>query len=180
MIGFTTNLTKAGTLRGGARVVRNAILRVIGNLPAVSDKLASIVEEIEVGYHNSPVVLSGVRNAKVAAGQHLPHIIDPDLQKQLSRACGGDNTGHTILTVTAGKQAPAPGPAGQTQVIVTSDHAPIGGYDAVIADPTGVIAERYGLRDGGRVVVRPDGYIGAVIALDDRAGVADYFALIAR
>jgi hypothetical protein len=28
--------------------------------------------------------------------------------------------------------------------------------------------------------VRPDGYIGAVTALDDPAGVADYFALIAR
>jgi len=29
-------------------------------------------------------------------------------------------------------------------------------------------------------VVRPDGYIGAVIALDEQTGVADYFALIAR
>jgi hypothetical protein len=65
-------------------------------------------------------------------------------------------------------------------VLVTSDDTPVGGYDAVIADPDGLVAQRYGLRDGGRVVVRPDGYIGAIVDLDDQLGVADYFALIAR
>ena len=94
--------------------------------------------------------------------------------------CGAANPGHTIVTVTADKPAPAAGPAGRTQVLITSDDTPVGGYDAVIADPDGVVATRYGLRDGSRVVVRPDGYIGAVTALDDLTGVADYFALIAR
>ena len=54
------------------------------------------------------------------------------------------------------------------------------GYDAVITDPDGLVAKRYGLRDGGRVVVRPDGYIGAVTELGDAIGIADYFAQIAR
>ncbi len=180
VIDFSSNLTKAGTLRGGARVVRNAILRVVGNIPAVGEKMASIVEEIEVGYEGSPTVLSTARHAKLAAGQHLPYIADEDIQKQLARVCGADNLGHTIVTVTAGKPAPAAGPAGQTQVLVTSDDTPVGGYDAVIADLDGLVAQRYGLRDGGRVVVRPDGYIGAIVDLDDQLGVADYFALIAR
>ncbi len=48
----------------------------------------------------------------------------------------------------------AAGPAGQVQVLITSDDTPVGGYDAVIADPDGLVATRYGLRDGGRVVVR--------------------------
>ena len=65
-------------------------------------------------------------------------------------------------------------------MLITADDTPVGGYDAVIADPHGLVAKRYGLRDGGRVVVRPDGYIGAVTALDDQTGVADYFAQIAR
>jgi hypothetical protein len=65
-------------------------------------------------------------------------------------------------------------------VLIASDDAPVGGYDAVIADPDGLVATRYGLRDGGRVVVRPDGYIGAVVALDDTTGVADYFAQLVR
>jgi hypothetical protein len=50
----------------------------------------------------------------------------------------------------------------------------------VITDPGGLFAQRLGLEDGGRVVVRPDGYLGAITALDDSTGVADYFALIAR
>jgi hypothetical protein len=33
------------------------------------------------------------------------------------------------------------------------------GDDIVIADPDGAIAERLGLKHGGRVVVRPDGYM---------------------
>ncbi len=82
VIGFTTKLTKAGTLRGGARVVRNAILRMVGNIPAVGEKLASIVEEIEVGYEGSPAVRGDrVPRAKIAAGQHVPHITDTTLQK---------------------------------------------------------------------------------------------------
>jgi len=66
------------------------------------------------------------------------------------------------------------------QVLITSDETPVGGYDAVLADPDGLLAKRYGLRDGGRVVVRPDGYIGAVTELDDQTGIADYFAQIRR
>jgi len=180
VIAFSSNLTKAGTLRGGARVVRNAVLRVVGNIGAVGEKMASIVEEIGVSYEGSPVVLSRSQHTKLIAGQHLPHIDDANLQKQLARVCGVDNSGHTVLTVTAGKPAPAAGPAGQVQVLITSDDSPAGGYDAVIADPNGAVAKRFGLRDGGRIVVRPDGYVGAVTALDDHAGVADYFALIAR
>ncbi len=180
VIAFAGNLTKAGTLRGGARVVRNAILRVVGSIPAVGEKMAGIVEEIEVAYPDSPIVVSTARHAKITAGQHLPHIDDADIQKQLARVCGPDNTGHAVLTVTAGKPAPAAGPAGQLQVLVTSDDTPVGGYDAVIADPACLVTERYGLREGARVVVRPDGYIGAVAELDDRSAVADYFAQIAR
>ena len=181
VIEFSSALTKAGTLHGGARVVRNAILRVMGNIPAVGEMLANVVEEIGLSYEGSPAVVStSVRHAELVAGQHLPHIDDAKVQKQLSVASGVDNTGHTVLTVAAGKPAPAAGPAGQVQVLISSDDSPVGGYDAVIADPAGLVAKRYGLRDGGRVVVRPDGYIGAVSELDDHSGVADYFAQIAR
>jgi FAD binding domain len=180
VIAFSSNLTKAGTVRGGARVVRNAVLRVLASIPAVGEKMASVVEEVEVGYQDSPAVVTTARHAKIDAGQHLPHIGDANIQKQLAQACGVGNSGHTILTVTAGKPAPAAGPAGQVQVLVASDDTPVAGYDVVAADPEGLVAKRFGLRDGGRVVVRPDGYIGAVTALDEQTGVADYFALIAR
>ena len=49
----------------------------------------------------------------------------------------------------------------------------------VIADPDGVLADRLGLNNGGRLIVRPDGYVGAISILDDINAIADYFARIA-
>ena len=181
VIGFTGLLTNIGTLRGAAQAARNAVVRVIGNIPAIQHKMANTLEEITVSYQDSPAVLGGpLPHAKVRAGQHLPHVADADLQKELSRLCHVDNSGHTVLTVAAGQPAPAAGPVGQVQVLITSDDAPVGGYDAVVADPKGLVAQRLGLHSGGRVVVRPDGYIGAMAALDDAKTIADYFAKIAR
>ncbi|OBK43892.1 hypothetical protein [Mycobacterium kubicae] len=48
--------------------------------------------------------------------------------------------------------------------------------DVVLADPDGMLARRLGLRRGGRLVIRPDGYLGAIAALDDTTTLADYFA----
>jgi hypothetical protein len=86
-----------------------------------------------------------------------------------------------VVTVATAQVAPAAG-SGQAQVLVTTSQTapaiPVAGYDAVIADPNGLVAQRFGLKNGGRVVVRPDGYIGAVASLDDTTTVADYFAKI--
>jgi len=179
VISFSSRLTTAATLRGGARVVRNAMMKVLGSMPAVGDRLAALVEEIGIGYQGSPAVLNGrPRHADVVAGQHLPHPDDPELRKRLGRV---DSAGHTVLTVAApGGRAPAAGPAGHVHVLIASDGTTIDGYDEVVADPGAIIAKQYGLRSGGRVVVRPDGYIGAIVALDDPDGVEDYFDLIAR
>jgi 2-polyprenyl-6-methoxyphenol hydroxylase-like FAD-dependent oxidoreductase len=178
VIDFTSTLTKVGTLKGLARVARNALVKVVGHIPPAVRVMASNITETNIAYKDSPAVLtSGPSHAKVSAGQHVPHIADATLQKQLGVASG---PGHTVLTIAGNKAAPAAGPAGQMQVLIAADDTPVGGYDAVVADPRGLIAKRFGLPDGGRVVVRPDGYIGAVTALDDLPGVADYFALIAR
>jgi hypothetical protein len=55
---------------------------------------------------------------------------------------------------------------------------PVTGYDTVIADPEGIVAQRFGLKNGGRVVIRPDGYIGAIASLDDTTAITDYFVRI--
>ena len=89
----------------------------------------------------------GPRHAGVAAGQHLPHLVDAELREHLTLACGVANPRHTILTIAAEKLTPATGPAGQTQVLIAAD-TPVGGYDPVIADPHGLAAKRFGLRAG--------------------------------
>jgi 2-polyprenyl-6-methoxyphenol hydroxylase-like FAD-dependent oxidoreductase len=179
VINLTDKMTKVGTLHGGAGVVRNAIMRALDDIGAGPKTLANVLEEGNVAYPDSPVVLrTGRRVAKVVAGEHLPHIDDDRLRKQLGAVFGPDNPGHVVLTLGAGSPPPGSGAAGSPQVLISSTDAPVSGYDTVIADPTGVVAQRYGLHHGGRAVIRPDGYTGAITNLDDHSGVADYFSLI--
>jgi 2-polyprenyl-6-methoxyphenol hydroxylase-like FAD-dependent oxidoreductase len=177
VIAFTSRLTKIGTLSGVPRRIRDAVVWMLSHVPAVRLAMAEVNEEVNLNYRKGPIAVgSRPRHAKVAAGEHVPHMTDPELQKQLRAAC--DTTGHTVLTVSAGHVAPAAGGPGQTQVLVTDCDAPVAGYDTVIADPKGLVAQRLGLNNGGRVVIRPDGYIGAVTVLDNTTAIADYFATV--
>ena len=179
VITFTDRLTKAGTLSGVPRRIRDVVIRVLAHVPAARRFMANMAEEVNINYRNSPIAVGrGPKRAKVAAGDHLPHVVDAAVQKQLSAACGVQNTGHVVLTIAAAQVAPAAGGPGHAQVLVTPDDTPVAGYDAVIADPKGVVAQRFGLKNGGRVVIRPDGYIGAIASLDDTTAVADYFARV--
>jgi 2-polyprenyl-6-methoxyphenol hydroxylase-like FAD-dependent oxidoreductase len=178
VIAFTDRLTRAGTLSGVPRRIRDVVIRMLSHVPAARRFMANMAEEVNINYRDSPIAVgSAPKHAKVAAGDHLPHAVDAAVQKQLSVVCGVQNTGHVLLTVASGHVAPAAG-EGQVQVLVTADDIPVAGYDTVIADPNGVVAQRFGLKNGGRVVIRPDGYIGAVASLDDTTTVADYFAKV--
>jgi 2-polyprenyl-6-methoxyphenol hydroxylase-like FAD-dependent oxidoreductase len=178
VISFTNLLTKVGTLSGMPRRIRNVAIRMVSHVPAARRAMAERAEEVNITYRNSPIAVGRPpRNAKVVAGDHVPHVLDEAVQKQLGAVCGAQNTGHTVVTVAAGQVAPAAG-EGQRQVLVTADDTAVAGYHDIIADPNGVVAQRFGLKNGGRVVIRPDGYIGAVASLDDATTVADYFAKI--
>lgn len=176
VIAFTNRLTRAGTLSGLPSRVRNTVVRVVSHLPAARRAMANTAEETNLAYPKSPLAVGRrPRRAKVAAGDHLPPVPDAAVQKQLSAA---RHTGHVVLTVAASGEPPAPAGLDQRQVLVTDGDASVGGYDTVIADPDGVIARRFGLRNGGRVVIRPDGYLGAVASLDDTTTITHYFATL--
>ena len=182
VITFTDRLTKAGTLSGVPRRIRDVVIRMLSRVPAARRFMADMAEEVNINYRNSPIAVGrGPQHAKVAAGDHLPHVVDAAVQKQLSAVCDVHNTGHVVLTVAAGQVAPAAG-EGQTQVLVAASETEpaihLAGYDTVIVDPKGVVAQRLGLKNGGRVLIRPDGYIGAIASLDDTTTVADYFAKV--
>jgi 2-polyprenyl-6-methoxyphenol hydroxylase-like FAD-dependent oxidoreductase len=179
VITYTNRLTKAGTLSGVPRRIRDVVARILSRVPAARRVMAETVEEVNVDYQDSPIAVGRPpRHAKVAAGQHVPHATDEAVQKQLRAVCGAQTLGHVVLTVAARRVAPAAGGPGHVQVLVTGDGVPVAGYDAVVADPKGVVAQRLGLKNGGRVVIRPDGYIGAIAALADTTTIADYFAKI--
>ncbi|OBJ50526.1 FAD-dependent monooxygenase [Mycobacterium asiaticum] len=178
VIAFTDRLTRAGTMSGLPSRIRNAVVRVVSHVPAARRAMANTAEETNLAYRHSPLAVGRrPRHAKVAAGDHIPPVPDAAVQKQLSAI---QATAHVVLTVAAGEEAPAPAAAdlGQVQVLVTDGDASVGGYDTVIAEPGGVIARRFGLRNGGRVVIRPDGYLGAVTSLDDTTTIADYFTTL--
>ncbi|MGA9494099.1 MAG: FAD-dependent monooxygenase [Mycobacterium sp.] len=179
VIAFTNRLTKAGTLSGVPRRARDVAVRMLSRVPVARRVMAETAEETNLAYKHSPIAIGRrPRHAKVAAGQHVPHVGDDAVQKQFRAVCGPQTLDHVLITVAAGQVAPAAGGAGQVQVLVTADDAPVAGYDTVIADPNGVVAQRFGLRNGGRALIRPDGYIGAIAKLDDTTTIADYFAKI--
>ena len=178
VITFSDRLTKIGTLSGAAQHVRDLAMRVLGHVGPFTRQLASVAEEIDINYKASPLAVGlSPHRSNVAAGEHLPHVADPALQKQLGDLCGA---GHAVVTVAGHHVAPAAGGPGPVQVLVTDTDTPVPGYDAVVADPSGQLAARLGVKSGGRVVVRPDGYIGALTTLDDPAPVTDYFARLGR
>jgi len=98
-------------------------------------------------------------------------------QGRIRTASGG---GHLILSIAPDRlpAAPAKAPDGTVQLLIAATAAPVPGYDEVIADPLAGAAVRYGLPHGGRVAIRPDGYIGLIADLDDDC--RGYFARLAR
>jgi 2-polyprenyl-6-methoxyphenol hydroxylase-like FAD-dependent oxidoreductase len=179
VITFTNRLTKVGTLSGTPRRIRDVVVRIVSRVPAARRVIAETAEEVNVNYQGSPIAVGrSPRHAKVTAGQHVPPISDEAVQKQLRAVCGAQTLGHVVLTIAAGQVAPAAGGPEQVQVLVTGDGVPGAGYDAVITDPKCAVAERFGLTKGGRVVIRPDSYIGAISALDDTTAIVDYFAKV--
>lgn len=179
VIRFTDRLTKAGTLSGVPRRIRDVVVQILSRVPAVRKVMAESVAEVNVGYPHSPIAVgSRPKHARVAAGQHVPHCADEAVQRQLRASCAPHACDHVVLTVAAGQVAPAAGGHGPVQVLVGTDEVPVAGYDAVVADPKGVVAQRFGLKNGGRVVIRPDGYIGAIAAFDDTTTIPEYFAKI--
>ncbi len=178
VITFTNRLTRAGTLSGLPRRIRDVVLRMVGRVPAARRFMAETATEVNISYKNSPIAVGGISgHAKASAGEHLPHVADAKVQEQLG-AVLGRHTRHVILTVADAQVAPAPDDPSHTQVLVTTDSTPVAGYDAVIADPEGVVAQRLGINDGARVVIRPDSYIGAIATLHDTTAIADYFATV--
>jgi len=178
VIKFSNLLTKAATAHGALPIaVRDNLMHVVTGSARIQHTMADKTEEITVGYPDSPVVAPGhPRHARVRGGGHEAPLPEP-VRARLRPVCGPDNPGHAILTI-AGPAGPPQAPArhGAVSVLIAADENAVPGYDLVAADPGRAVAKRYGLPEGGRVVIRPDGYVGLITGLD--ADIASYFALL--
>ncbi|MBM9506514.1 FAD-dependent monooxygenase [Actinacidiphila acididurans] len=178
VIAFTTALTRAGTLAGPiAQKLRDGAMHAFTALAPVRLAMADKTEETSLSYRHSPLVVASPGRPHLTGGDHLPHAGDA-LRAVLAREAG-----HVLLTLVPGED-PVPPPvagvpvSGLRQILVSASGATRDGYDQVLADPSGTAAARYALPRGGRVLIRPDGYVAAVASLEDQAPLHAYGALL--
>jgi 2-polyprenyl-6-methoxyphenol hydroxylase-like FAD-dependent oxidoreductase len=168
----STRLTSLATLESTlARRLRDHAVRLATGLAPVQHVLADQVEETDIAYRDSPIVTGphGPRRAP-RPGDAAPDV--PGLGLHSALAAG---TGHTALYVAGAGEAPRPVAGEGLRHVLVWDTDP-GGFDAVLSDPGGRAAERYGT---GLVLVRPDGYIGLCADLGDGDAVESYLRLLA-
>jgi 2-polyprenyl-6-methoxyphenol hydroxylase-like FAD-dependent oxidoreductase len=178
VIKFSDLLTKAATVHGALPIaLRDYVIHVVTGIARFDHAMADKTEEITVGYPDSPIVTDGhPRHGLVAAGEHELVLPEP-ARARLRPACGPDNPGHAILTIAGPAGTPqAPAQHSAVSVLIGADERAAPGYDLIVADPDRLVAKQYGLPDGGRVVIRPDGYVGLITGLDD--DTARYFSLL--
>jgi 2-polyprenyl-6-methoxyphenol hydroxylase-like FAD-dependent oxidoreductase len=178
VIKSTTLMTQAGTLHHPlAQRARNLVVHAASGVAPVEHAMSALTEETGLAYRHSPVVTGPRHRTRLSPGDHVPHVAGTPLAELLATPAA---TGHTVLTVVTDGSSPAPPAApGSRPVLVAPAATAADGYAAVVPDPGGEVAARLGLPHGGHVVVRPDGYAGAITPLGDDAGVRAYFQLIA-
>ena len=175
VIEFSTNLIRVGTLSNPiAQRVRNGAMHAMTALAPVRLAMADKTEETALAYRGSPLVIAAHGHAHLSGGDHLPDAF-PELRAAIA---GGSD--HVLLTI-------APGPNHEVQaaksvfrqiLVAPAKTAQGEGYDVVLPDPDGKATARFGLPQGGRIVVRPDGYIAAIATLDDDGPLRAYEKLL--
>ena len=182
MIALTTAITQVGTADSRLkRELRNWLLRIGSRVPLARNKLADEIEELTVRYPKSPVVVGG-RRGPVVAGDAAPDVAEVGLWSRLSPDGAGTDGKHTVLVVprTDGTVPALAIPSEVRVLVVDGATGAAGGRPEVVDDPQRKVAARYGLgRDGGIVVIRPDGYVGLVSGLDDGGAVRGYLSRLA-
>ena len=172
VIEFSTRLTHLSTLANPvAQTLRNAVLHTATGIGPARRALADETEETTLSYHGSPAVVESTANAKVRSGEQLPDVAGTKLRRVLS-----EETGHVLVTL--GPLPAVPELPGVRQVLMADTDAAVAGFDTVVADSERRAAARFGL-SLGRIMVRPDGYIGAIAVGDDERPTTAYRELTA-
>jgi 2-polyprenyl-6-methoxyphenol hydroxylase-like FAD-dependent oxidoreductase len=173
VIEFSTTLTNLATMANPvAQKLRNTALHVATGLAAFAHKLADETEETTLSYRGSVAVVAARGRAVLRPGDHLPDLAGTVLSHVLA-----SHPDHALVTIgDAGPLADLPG---VRQVLVSDTGAAVDGFDAVVADPERLAGTRFG-PDAARIMVRPDGYIGAIAPSGDDEPIRAYRELIER
>ena len=125
VIDFTSTLTKVGTLSGVPQRIATGDAEGVAR-PAPRCAMASNITETNIAYKDSPPSCYAARGTpKSLQASMFRTSTTPSYKSSSARVCGAEPD-HTVLTVAAGRPAPAAGAAGQVQVLITADDTPVG------------------------------------------------------
>jgi 2-polyprenyl-6-methoxyphenol hydroxylase-like FAD-dependent oxidoreductase len=145
VVAFTTQITKIATLKNPlAQRLRNTLMHLGIHAAPLTDRMADTIEQQRVNYRDSPIVTGTGHTLRPGDFLYLP-----GTRIAATLAAAGD---HVAIVL------PGDGPAATLTGIVALT-VPAGDIDG--------LKEATGLRHGGIVIVRPDGYIGHIGADTD-------------
>lgn len=160
VIAFTTRLSEIGTLNNPiAQHARNVLVQLGFELPGVAERIAGTVEQQNVRYRDSPVVSGSGVALRPGDYVHLPETV-------VARALAA-RPSHLAIVL------PDPGTNGSPRLPEWIVELHIPDHDA------DKLRLSTGLRRGGVVIIRPDGYVGHINA-DVNSGIERYGQLIGR
>jgi 2-polyprenyl-6-methoxyphenol hydroxylase-like FAD-dependent oxidoreductase len=171
----TTIMTRLMATAGAGAQLRDVGLFLLGHVHPLGTAVVANLAEVTINYRSSPIVdgRSRHRAGTVRPGDHAPEV------DGLTDANGrptfiGDRlrrAGHLVLA--RGRAPVGLGDLGRvTPVVGPSDPVPAGS----LVDSVGAFGKAYGVEDDGLVVIRPDGYVGAIAhpaSTDALAGYLD-------
>jgi 2-polyprenyl-6-methoxyphenol hydroxylase-like FAD-dependent oxidoreductase len=176
----TALLTRLAVVRAPLLVtLRTMLLPRITSLAAVQQRLANTVAMLRVSYRHSPLVHDGGgHHGKLRAGDRAPDGLvqagpERTAMRLFERLRG---TRHVLLAFAGQQDAGTIEPSWRqinkllscgyrdlvdASLILTRSDQQATEQDArVLYDPDQLVHQRYGMAQGGLVLIRPDGYIG--------------------
>ncbi len=173
----SATLTNIGTLQNElARKLRKHVLQLATGLAPIRHRVAANIEETDIDYRESPIVVNATDGDEVRAGDAAPDVAELRLHEVLARA-----KGHTALYIAPGGDAMPPAGEEPGRSVLVADTEPMDRpFDEFVLDPERRVARRYGVDDddGALFLVRPDGYVGLRADLGDPRAIADYLACL--
>jgi hypothetical protein len=122
--------------------------------------------QLDLGYPGTSLALQTCERTRVRAGDRAPDAPVRGAAGQPTRLFSLFRGPHwTLLGCEADRAAVAPRPGLRIHVV---------GPSGDVVDAGGHIRDAYGLSPGDWVLVRPDGYVGAIIGADDLPALERY------
>jgi 2-polyprenyl-6-methoxyphenol hydroxylase-like FAD-dependent oxidoreductase len=161
-------LTHVAILRNPlGQIVRNSLVSLLGEMPAVQRRMAATFAELDIAYPDSPLNRT-IAGAPSGHGLPKPGERAP-LDSDLARRIGAGNDPKFVLLGGAA-----------ASVAYEPLMRRFGDLLTPVDTPAADLARKYGGLEHGAWLIRPDGYVALAVPEDGAAAVADYLIEITR